>query len=268
MEVLLMSSQEIPLQGGNVTGAVRVGNTVRRATGPWSSAVHSLLQYLERRGFDGAPQFLGIDSQEREILSFIEGEVGNYPLPLYMWSEAALVAVARFLRRYHDATLDFVAPTDAKWQSVYPDSNAHEVICHNDVAPYNMVYVQEQPHALIDFDYAGPGPRAWDMAYAAYRFVPLLHTENQELQHLDLTDPPMQKQRLQRFCAAYGISTTEVLALVEPRLQALCTTIIESANAGNPAFQKMLAEGHLAFYQREIEAFHRYYPHLSISCTF
>src|SRR5579859_7043233 len=225
-----MPEQEIPLQGGNVTGAVRVGNTVRRATGPWSSAVHHLLHHLERHGFGGASQFLGIDAQGREMLSYVEGEVGHYPLPHYMWSDTVLQAVARFLRRYHDATLDFVAPADAAWQFVYPDSSKHEVICHNDVAPYNMVFVQEQPHALIDFDYAGPGPRAWDMAYAAYRFVPLMHTENQELQRLGLTDPTMQKQRLQRFCAAYGISTLEVLALIEPRLQALCTTIIESAN--------------------------------------
>lgn len=252
-----MPEQEIPLQGGNVTGAVRVGNTVRRATGPWSSAVHHLLQHLEQHGFDGAPQFLGIDAQGREMLSFIDGEVGHYPLPHYMWSDTVLQAVARFLRHYHDATRDFVAPANAAWQSVYPDNSKHEVLCHNDVAPYNMVFVQEQPHALIDFDYAGPGPRAWDMAYAAYRFVPLMHTENQELQRLGLTDPTMQRQRLQRFCAAYGISTVDVLALVEPRLQALCTTIIESANAGNIAFQKMLAEGHLAFYQREIAAFQK-----------
>jgi aminoglycoside phosphotransferase (APT) family kinase protein len=30
-----------------------------------------------------------------------------------------------------------------------------------------------RPVALIDFDVAHPGPRAWDLAYAAYRFVPL-----------------------------------------------------------------------------------------------
>ena len=30
------------------------------------------------------------------------------------------------------------------------------------------------PVALIDWDFAAPGPRAWDVAFAAYRFVPLV----------------------------------------------------------------------------------------------
>ena len=47
------------------------------------------------------------------------------------------------------------------------------MICHNDVAPYNTVFVDGRPRALIDFDTAGPGPRVWDIAYAAYTFVPL-----------------------------------------------------------------------------------------------
>ncbi|MGA8209061.1 MAG: (deoxy)nucleoside triphosphate pyrophosphohydrolase, partial [Nocardioidaceae bacterium] len=34
------------LDGGNVGGAVRVGGTVRRATGPWTPAVHRLLDHL------------------------------------------------------------------------------------------------------------------------------------------------------------------------------------------------------------------------------
>lgn len=33
---------------GNVGGAWRVGETVRRATGPWTPAVHALLEYLGR----------------------------------------------------------------------------------------------------------------------------------------------------------------------------------------------------------------------------
>ena len=35
-----------PLVGGNVGGAVRIGPTVRRLTGPWTPAVHALLEHL------------------------------------------------------------------------------------------------------------------------------------------------------------------------------------------------------------------------------
>ena len=57
------TEHEVPLYGGNVTGATRIGQTVRRTTGPWSTTVHTLLRHLEKNGFIGAPRFLGIDEQ-------------------------------------------------------------------------------------------------------------------------------------------------------------------------------------------------------------
>lgn len=250
-----MSQQEIPLPGGNVTGAVRIDQTVHRAMGPWNRTVHHLLQYLEAQGFAGAPQFLGIDEQGREILTFIEGEVGNYPLPHYMWADESLIEVARFLRRYHDLTASYTPPENALWQLPYPDHSRHEVICHNDVAPYNMVYTNGKPHALIDFDTAGPGPRVWDLAYAAYRFVPLMHASDPEIVALGLTWPQEQGRRLHLFCQTYGtVQPHDVLAMVEPRLQALCSLMISRADLGDTAYRKMIDDGHLAGYIREIEA--------------
>ena len=41
------------LDGGNIGGAVRVGDTVRRAAGPWTPAVHALLTHLATRRFTG-----------------------------------------------------------------------------------------------------------------------------------------------------------------------------------------------------------------------
>jgi hypothetical protein len=251
-----MEEQETPLVGGNITGAVRVGQTVHRVMGPWSSAVHDLLCYLEIRGFEEAPRFLGLDSQGREILTFIEGEVGHYPLQQYMWSDENLRSAVQLLRRYHDATVGYNAPAGARWQFEYLDHQRHEIICHNDVAPYNMVYKDGKPKALIDFDTAGPGPRIWDIAYAAYRFVPLSYT--QEMQTLGLADPILQGQRLRLFCQTYGLvySYEEVLDTVVRRLEALCSLLIERAN--EPGYQKMIVAGHLDHYRREIASIQLY----------
>lgn len=254
-----MYEAEIPLQGGNVSNeVVRIGQTTRRATGSWSPGVHALLRHLEAQGFAGAPRFLGIDQQGREILSFVEGVVGHYPLPDACWSDETMIEVAHFVRRYHDAVSSFVPPRDAQWQQSFPDPAAHEIICHHDIAPYNLVYINNQPHALIDFDEAGPGPRAWDLAYAAYRFAPLAHTGDADLQRLGLADPMRQGQRLRQFCAAYGIDAHTVLALVGPRLQRMCDTLIERA-VHNAAFRKMVAEGHLDHYQAELAVLHTMY---------
>lgn len=61
--------------GAQSVGLVRVGQTVRR---PWhasSAWVQTLLTDLERAEFAGAPRALGPDSDGREVVSFIDGEV-------------------------------------------------------------------------------------------------------------------------------------------------------------------------------------------------
>ncbi len=247
--------RETQLGGGNVTAVARVGGTVRRAVGPWSSSVHDLLRYLEARGFDGAPRFLGFDDLGREVLTFIEGEVGGYPLPSYMWSDEALTGAARLLRRYHDATSEYVPRDCAVWQFQPPDPRSHEVICHNDFAPYNLVFVEGEPRAIIDFDTAGPGSRVWDVAYAVYRFVPLSNDEHSRA--LGLARPPARGKRLRLFCDAYGLERgqrRELLENVERRLEALCEFIVRSAASGDASYEKAVEAGHVGLYRRDIES--------------
>ena len=45
----MSQDEEIRLAGGNLGGAVRVGDTVRRPVGPWTPAVHALLGHLAGR---------------------------------------------------------------------------------------------------------------------------------------------------------------------------------------------------------------------------
>jgi hypothetical protein len=255
---LKQPDRETPLTGGNVTVVARVGDTVHRAAGPWSSSVHDLLRYLEARGFDGAPRFLGFDDLGREVLTFMEGEVGRYPLASYMWSDEALTGAARLLRRYHDATSGYVPKDGALWQIQAPEPLAHEVICHNDVAPYNLVFVDGEPRALIDFDTAGPGPRIWDVAYAVYRFVPLSNDEHTRT--LGLTRPPARGKRLRMFCDAYGLERDqrrELLENVERRLEALCGFIVRSAAGGDASYERAVGAGHVDLYRRDIESLRR-----------
>jgi hypothetical protein len=196
-----------------------------------------------------------MDERGREILSFIEGEVGNYPLPLYIWSDEVLAEVGRFLRRYHNATAGYRPPEGSRWQWSYPDPARHEVICHNDFAPYNMVFRDEKPVGIFDFDLAGPGPRIWDLAYAAYRFVPVSYAE--DIRQLGLSDVKEQARRLKLLCDGYGLKDrSEMLDMVEGRIQFLIDFLVDGAAGGNAACIKMVEEGHLAHYRREMDAFH------------
>jgi hypothetical protein len=244
-----MTDQEIVLTGGNMTPVVRVGDTVRRGAGPWTPTIHALLEHLRAAGVDRVPEPLGIDEQGREIISFLPGRVGTYPLPDYVLSDQTLDTVARTLRTYHDATLDFTAPPGATWQ--WPAHDPVEVICHNDFAPYNMLFEDGRLTGIIDWDLASPGPRVRDMGYAAYRFVPLTDPENPDVSNPGVAE---QARRLARFCEAYGkdVQPRAVAETALAILRDLVAFIRREAAAGDPAQTAVLERGDVDIYERDI----------------
>lgn len=157
------------MAGGNMNTVVRDGDTVRRVGGPWTPTVHRYLRFLARGGVDWAPTPLAFDG-EHETLSFIDGTVPAYPLPSWVWTDAALEQGARMLRQLHDASVGF-ALDDSTWQS--PSKVPVEVICHNDFSPHNLAFHDGAIVGAIDFDMCSPGPRIWDLAYYVTRTVPL-----------------------------------------------------------------------------------------------
>jgi len=242
--------EEVVLAGGNMTAVVRVGDTVRRATGPWTPTIHAFMRHLRRSGFACVPEPLGVDERGREIVSLLPGAAATYPLPEFTWTDATLTAVARALRAFHDAGANFAACTDARWQ--WPAHDPREVICHNDFAPYNLLFENGVLTGVIDLDLASPGPRVWDIAYTAYRFVPLTAPGNP-----DAPFPGRRRQagRLAAFVAAYGeprIDARGVLPVVVDKLQELVAFIRREAAAGNGAQQAVLSRGDAAIYERDI----------------
>lgn len=233
---------------GGVNVVTRTGGTVLRPTGPWTPNVHALLRHLRAQGFTGAPAVHGVTADGREELEFIAGEACSLPLRGPAASATALDSAARLLRRYHDATVSFVANHLEGWQ--LPARSPPEVVCHGDFAPYNVVMDGEQVVAVIDFDTAHPGPRRWDLAYAVYRWAPLLHPENPE----SFGDPAVQAARAAEFCDAYGLGPDDRAGLpdlVVKRLQALAALITARAARGDAAFQRHAAAGHPQLYLRD-----------------
>lgn len=244
---------EVPLEGGNVNDeVVRVGDTVRRAMSAQSPTIHALLRHLEAKGFAAAPRFLGIDAQGREILSFIPGESGY---PDYLWDgKAPLIAATQMLRAFHDAGQDFDAGAAANWVYSYPDATRHETICHNDFAPYNMIFRDEVPVGLIDFDLAGPGPRLRDIAYLAYWFAPLSFSSD-DLTDYSLADLAKGSARLKLICQTYGIACDRALLdMVVAFLLRMGDEAAVVGMIGREAMERLKAGGHLAHWQREAMA--------------
>ena len=227
---------ETPL-GGNLNAAVRVGDTVRRRAGPWTPAVHALLGYLERVGFE-APRVVGLDERGREILHYIPGEAHSgslEPLPDRVFDEGHLVHAAHLLRRYHDVVADFVPPPDPTWRLVAPPP--HELICHNDWAPWNALFRDGRLALMLDWDLAGPGSRLWDVANAAYCWVPLIAAAR-------IFDLPERARRIRLFADAYGLEDrSKLITTMDLRVRHVGRFVIEQARAGDPGFAALLQMG-------------------------
>lgn len=250
------------LAGGGVNHVVRIGRTVRRPTGPWTPAVHALLDHVAAAGFRGTPRAHGVDEQGREILDFVPGQVGADPLP-GREGDQRLCAAGKLLRAFHDATEGFVPPAGATWY--FPPREPVEVVCHGDVARYNTVFRDGLPVALIDFDTAHPGPRIWDVAYAAYRFVPL--TTAPEEGAVPVAE---QARRLALFADAYGLAGADRAALIATavsRLDHLVAHMRAQAAAGNEAFAGHLAAGHHLLYRADAEHLARHADVLTRAVT-
>lgn len=237
------------LTGGGINAVRRVAGVVQRPTGPWTPRVHALLRHVRERGFHGAPEVVGVTADGLEELTFLAGEIGHYPLSDAVRSEEALMSAAQLLRAYHDATVDFAARHADGWQ--LPARAPVEVVCHGDFAPYNCVLDGAGVVGLIDFDTAHPGPRAWDVAYAVYRWAPLTDPANED----GFGTPAEQAARARAFCDAYGLAEPARRALpdtVADRLTTLVELICTRAAAGDAAFQAHLADGHVDLYVRDL----------------
>ena len=218
------------LPGGFVTTVVRVGDTVRRPPSANAAFVHDLLRFLEGRGWAGAPRFLGVDEQGREVLSHLEGHVPWAPgedQPPAVTSDESLAAVARLVRQLHDLT----AGT--------PLAGPAEVVCHNDLSPRNTVYRDTghglRPFAFIDWDIAAPGARLHDLAHVCWQFLDLGPAT---------TDLPDAARRLRLLCDGYGLGDRTRLVDTVLWWQDRCWRGIESgAAAGDPAMAGLCDRG-------------------------
>ena len=165
---------EVPLPGGNTTGAVLIDGVIHKRASPWTPTVHALLRYLEEAGFAGAPRALGFDSSGREMLSYLPGEtIGDrMPWPAWVSADSMLVQVGQWLRRLHDLTADFRPPTDERW-FIGGVMRPGLIVGHQDAAPYNAVVDGERLVGFYDWDIAGPSSREWDLAFSMLPWVPL-----------------------------------------------------------------------------------------------
>lgn len=250
-----LSDAAVRLRGGNVGGAVRVGATVRRPTGSWTPAVHALLEHLRDAGLDAIPRVIGIDGEDREVLDYVAGDTADAhdPWPAWVWSDSLLVQVARWLRRYHDAVASFRLSGPVEWRFGSQTMSDDEIVCHFDVAPYNLVVgfdFSGEPvlRCVIDWDVTGPGKPLDDVAHMAWNFLPCYD----ERSH---SDEEVVRRLLLLADAYAGFSPSDILEHLAPKYRRMVNAIYEGAAAGDVGMQNLIDGGHAADNAAALEAF-------------
>ncbi|HEY3529559.1 MAG TPA: phosphotransferase [Nocardioides sp.] len=223
---LLLDGEELP--GGNVGGAVRIGITVRRPTGPWTPAVHALLDHLAAAGLRAVPRVHGIDDRGREVLDYLSGEVVDVDTELV--SDPRLADLGRWARELHEAQRGFAHPGPWRFESTRP----HALVMHNDLAPYNVAFEGDRVSGVFDWDVAAPGPVLFELAQIAWTCVPLFRPVPDEVA----------ARRLRVLATAYdGPTAAEILTGVPARVQSVIDGLRAAMESGDRTLDRLAAEG-------------------------
>jgi hypothetical protein len=246
-------TDEEVLRGGvaNAGAVRRVGDVVLRPANEHSATIHALLRHVRSTGFDGVPEPLDLDPGHEERLRFIPGEVPYPPFPAWSQGDDVLASTVGLLRRFHDATIGFVVPAGATWSSEMADPDATgrfvggaviggdlatgAVICHNDICPENVVYRDGVAVAFLDFDFASPGTRLYDLARLALMNVPIDAPEDAARTGRAGLDPFV---RLRVVADAYGLA---------PDRAGFVDAIDRNVAGGGAFLQRRIDRGETAF---------------------
>lgn len=230
------------LSGGLMNAPTKIGDVVHRVRTPATETIHRLLRHVRSKGIRWVPEPLGL-TDTHESLSYLPGTV-PHDMPDWIWAESVLERVASRQREWHDATVDF-DPKDTTWG--LETSTPSEVVCHNDFAPYNCVFRDGEMVGLIDFDLCAPGSRLWDMAYTAYRYIPVMPSgTDPRFPERSPFDTMETLRRLDRFLDAYAQGTSamrysprDLLRTMSLRLEAIAEwTRRFGRETSNPALSK------------------------------
>jgi mutator protein MutT len=228
------------LEGGNVGGAVRIGRTVRRPVGPWTPAVHRLLDHLRAKGLRAVPEVLGRDTRDREVLTYLPGAVVDVDADLL--SDEQLADVTRWVRELHEAVADF--HDDGPWRFFGVDEPT--TIAHNDVAPYNVCFEGSRLSGVFDWDLSGPSTPLLELAHLAWTGVPLFRALPAEAA----------ARRLEVVATAYGgPSARELLAAVPVRTQIAVDGVRTAVAQGDEQMRNLTLLGEPENTERALAAF-------------
>lgn len=197
---------------------------VRHVAHSGSKKIHALLAHFRAMGLDYVPEPLSL-SGEVEELSFLPGVCFQpvEPRPPELWRAEHLETLGAMVRDCHDASAGVLRKYGPKgWFPFAEPCTAPEVICHNDLGPWNIPVVGDRL-GIIDWEMAAPGRRIWDIAHIAWNWVPFYSP--QERSRMGAPSEWQASERLGRLLNSYGAAEWTrqelLIAIVERQERAI-----------------------------------------------
>lgn len=202
------------LYGGRSTDNVERINKiyVRRPHKKESDFANKILIFLNDNGFKFSQRYLGSDVNNLDYFDFIEGfvpnDIGNTNID-------QLVQFMKIVKLLHDVSIKFT-------------NNNKEVICHNDLSPCNVVFENDKPKAIINWDTANIGKRWEDLTYIVWLWVNLGNP---------LKDDDKKIQEIKTALEAYGVDTDTIENFTD-KLILRMQRVIDEMDVKNPQYLK------------------------------
>lgn len=219
---------------GHMSDVVRLDDRVVRSRAPWSDATHAVLRYLEEQGFPGAPRLIDADTTH-EVLTFVPGRSLPPDLSGYRDDEL-LVTIAAAIRSLHRALSGFRPPQGVTFPRMPGAPDGGSFLCHNDLAPWNTILDGRTFTGFVGWDLVTLATPAWDIAYAAWCFVPLYADD------ATFGDVENRARRLSIFLDEVGLSGAErpgIIELIRQRQRCAYETVEQWGRAGVPGFDRL-----------------------------
>lgn len=241
-----MTADEPEHLAGNVGGAWRIGDTVHRPTGPWTPAVHALLDFLTPR-IPCVPRVLGFDDEGREVLTYLPGDV--YGDDEDVLTDGQLCSLVTWTRTFHQAAATFSHP--GPWR--LPRLPHATLIAHSDLAPCNVCFDGDRLVGVFDWDIAGPTTPLLELGWIAWSAAPLWR----DVGAVRAAD------RVTLIAETYGgIRPSDVLGAVPVRVQRMLDTVTSGAAAGDPGMVNLMAHGEPGRSRGELDRLCRRLPEI------
>ena len=204
----------------------RQGNFVYRKEQPWSKSVRRFLSHLE--GFGLPVEHIVQVRDGMELADFVEGEM----IHPNRWPDDALYEIGMLAAQLHKAARCYLPAQDDLFQPwcLREIGGKDRILCHGDLAPWNVLMEHGHLKVLVDWEYTGPLDPMVELARICWLFPQLV--DDDLAQRYCLPPPEIRAAQVQIICDGYGLPLSQRGRLADRILEVMiCETAHEAIDS-------------------------------------